>query len=259
MEERDRFLEIVDSIKSIAISQNNQITREEVEKYLGGMELGSSKIDAVCSYLASNGIKVNTGTGIAGRRVYMQEAARLSAAGTPELEKIIKDLLMGNEEAKKRLAESKAGHVIELAEAYKGRIAVGNNAGGIGNNIGTSIDEVASEGNIGLMTGIAVVWENREQYINSTGEADCETVNNIIDMEITSAMENFIDQVTQDKDWENAMLAKTNLLYEAAKYLAGEYGRLPSGRELSEYTRIPASEISNIINVSEDTKKLIDI
>ena len=75
-------------------------------------------------------------------------------------------------------------------------------------------------------------------------------------MEIVNAMESFIDMETSGKDWENAMLAKANLLHEAAKYLTEENGNIPSKEELSEYTKIPVEEIKRIMGLSEDTKRV---
>ena len=61
---------------------------------------------------------------------------------------------------------------------------------------------------------------------------------------------------SEDKDWENTVIAKINLLHEAAKYLTEESGSIPTKEELSEYTKIPAREIDSIMNISEDTKRV---
>ena len=75
-------------------------------------------------------------------------------------------------------------------------------------------------------------------------------------MEIVNAIENSIDDVTKDKDWESAVLARTNLLNEAAKYLTEEIGRVPTKEELSDYTKIPKEEIESIMGLSEDAKRV---
>lgn len=43
------------------------------------------------------------------------------------------------------------------------------------------------------------------------------------------------------------------LVYEAAKKLASEYGRVASISELSEYTKIPVNEIEDIIKFAGNT------
>jgi len=54
----------------------------------------------------------------------------------------------------------------------------------------------------------------------------------------------------------HTLLAKTNLLREAAKYLAEENGHVASIWELAEYTKLPLSEIHDIMGLSEDTKNI---
>ncbi|MCI9078736.1 MAG: hypothetical protein HFH68_07410 [Lachnospiraceae bacterium] len=263
MEEQERFLEILGEIKNIAALQNNTLSKEEISRYLGGMDFDSGKIDAVYKYLSAGGIKITgyegapdvTETGRTGdralfnRKLYKQEVEKLGITDSKEAGSIIKGFLMGDDTLRDKLAESKLAHVIKLASGYSTRKAVADKT--------VSIDEIISEGNVGLLTGIAVISENRAQYIKEDGEPDYEAVYGIINMEIVSAMESFIDMETSGKDWENAMLAKANLLHEAAKYLTGENGNIPSEKELSEYTKIPVEEIRRITGLSEDTKRVV--
>lgn len=233
MEEQNQFLELLGKIKDIAASQNNKLTRDEIKKYLSDMELNDTQIDEVCRYLAAAGIKVIHGK---------QEAVKLSMPNN-----IIKEFLMGDKSARDGLARCKLSHVVELASSYKKRKIV---AGLV------SIDEIIAEGNLGLLIGISVIEKNKAEYFKENGEPDYEAVNGIINMEIVNAMENFIDLALKDKDWESAVLAKINLLHEAAKYLAEEYGNMPSIEELSEYTKVSSKEISSIMNLSKDTKRV---
>lgn len=262
MEEQERFLEILSEIKNIAALQNNTLSKEEISRYLGDMEPGSSKIEAVYKYLSAGGIKITGYEELSGiteasaaedralfnRKLYRQEVERLGITDSKEADSIIKRFLMGEDALRDKLAESKLAHVIKLASAYSRRGAVADKI--------VSIDEVISEGNVGLLTGISIITENRAQYIKENGEPDYEAVHGIINMEIVNAMESFIDMETSGKDWENAMLAKANLLHEAAKYLTEENGNIPSKEELSEYTKIPVEEIKSIMELSEDTKRV---
>lgn len=262
MEEQGRFLEILGEIKNIAALQQNTLSREEISRYLGNMELDNSKMEAVYSYLSAGGIKITgnekmqdiTGYGMAGdralfnRKLYQHEADIYSVTDNEELNGIIKGFLMGREELRDRLVESRLAHVIKLASGYNKRELVANKT--------ISIDEIISEGNVGLLAGISIIGENRAQYIKENGEPDYDAVHGTINMEIVNAMESFIDMETSGKDWENAVLARANLLHEAAKYLTEENGAVPSKEELSEYTKIPVEEINRIMNLSEDTKRV---
>lgn len=244
MQEQEQFLEILNEIKEIAVSQNNQMTREEIKQYLSYMELNDEKLEAVCRYLSAAGIKVD-----GAQKSTRQETISFSTPNSDKVYGIIKDFLMGDASARDRLAESKLSHVIELAAAYKKREAVVNQV--------VTMDEIIAEGNLGLLEGIAVIEKDKSQYLKSNGEPDFETVNGIINMEIINAMESMIDMASEDSDWESAFLAKANLLHQATQYLAQEYGRMPSTAELSAYTKVSAREINNIMSISEDTKKVI--
>lgn len=285
MEEQDKFLEILGEIKNIAALQQNILSKDEIQKYLSDMELSDDKMDAICSYLVAGGIKIDgynkasgtvtgkTGNGrgsnikhtaqvsgslgtdsneteraLFNRKIYMQEVNSLGTSGISEVNNIIKGFLMGDTSLRDKLAENKLSHVIKLASGYKKREAVVNKT--------ISIDEIIAEGNLGLLVGISIIEENREQYLKKDGTPDYEAVHGTINMEILSAIETFIDMESEDKDWENAVLAKINLLHEASKHLAGEYGSIPTKEELSEYTKIPVEEINSIMNISEDTKRV---
>ena len=285
MEEQDKFVEILGEIKDIAALQENSLSKDEIQKYLSDMDLNEDKMNAVCSYLVAGGIKIDgyskasgsaagkSGSGrgsnikhamqvsgsretdsqeteraLFNRKLYMQEVNNLGKSGASEVNNIIKGFLMGDTALRDKLAENKLNHVIKLASGYKKREAVVNKT--------VSIDEIIAEGNVGLLVGISVIEENRERYFKEDGTPDYEAVHGTINMEILSAMESFIDMESEDKDWENTVIAKINLLHEAAKYLTEESGSIPTKEELSEYTKIPVGEIDSIMNISEDTKRV---
>ena len=49
----------MEEIKTIAQSQQNQMTKEEIHRYLSDMELQEDQFDAVYQYLAMNGITIS--------------------------------------------------------------------------------------------------------------------------------------------------------------------------------------------------------
>ena len=133
--------------------------------------------------------------------------------------------------------------VVEMAKNYEKRKV--------------SIDDLIAEGNVGLVAGIEKLYQNKEDYFKDTiinKKKFFEDLNS----EIQQAIENFIDETTESKDWEDAILAKTNLLNEAAKYMTEEIGRVPTIDELSEYTKISREEINNLRGLSEDAKRVAD-
>jgi len=283
MEEQSRFLEMLQGIKEIAGAQQNVLTKEEIKKYLGEEGLSEEQMDAVYHYLGENHIKVegytyipagaeekkavmgNVGekkgfgmakaaekekkTGSAAKesrreanmRLYRQEIARV-ADNLEEAEEMILSFLHGDLSVKGIIIEKYLKRVTEIADGYKKR--------------NMPMDEVIAEGNVGLMVAMQIIEQNRMEYILPDGRLDANKFFGTLNLEISHAMETYIDEMAISKDWENAMLAKTNLLHEATKYMVGEIGRIPTIEELSEYTKISREEIKDIMELSEDAKRV---
>ncbi|MCI8772037.1 MAG: hypothetical protein HFH73_13050 [Lachnospiraceae bacterium] len=284
MEEQSKFLETLQEIRAIANSQGNHLTKEEIRKYLGEDGLSEEKMQAVYHYLGENHITVEgyhfvpdkqskggqkisrkvtdrnskkEGLGKAdakgksdlekgnrreaNMRLYRMEIAKFHGR-LEEAEDTILGFLKGDDSVRGVIIENYLQKVVELAGKYQKR--------------NVAMDEIIAEGNVGLMTAIQIIGQNRQEYILKNGSLDYEKFFGTLNLEITHAMEIYIDEMTESKDWESAMLAKTNLLHEAAKYMAEEMGRMPTVEELSEYTKISRDEIKDIMGLSEDAKRV---
>ena len=155
---------------------------------------------------------------------------------------MVLSFLNGDDSLRGAIIENYLQRVVQLAGKYRKRNA--------------AMDEIIAEGNVGLMTAMQIIGQNRAEYIRQNGNLNFEKFFGTLDMEITHAMELYIDEVTASKDWESAVLAKTNLLHEATKYMAEEMGRIPTIEELSEYTKISREEIKDIMGLSEDARRV---
>lgn len=268
MENQDRFLGVLREMVEIAHTQQDRLTKEEIKKYLNGQELTEKNMQAVYHYLGENQIMVEgydfvpePFSGAEGRpakkgkkasdretrreanmRLYHQEVEQLSGDLEKE-EGMLLSFLKGDFSLKNVIIEKYLHRVVEFAQKYKSR--------------NVPLDEVIAEGNLGLMAAMQIIMENHEEYILPGGCADIAKFLGTLEMEIVHAMECYIDEMTESKDWENTMLAKTNLLHEAVKYMAEEMGRMPTLEELSEYTKISEREIKEISGLSKEVKKNI--
>lgn len=113
------------------------MSKDEINRYLGGMDLDSGKIEAVYKYLGTAGIKITGYEGVSigiedgvteagdralfNRKLYRQEVEKLGVTDSKETNNIIKGFLMGDDTLRDRLAESKLAHVIKLASGYSRR------------------------------------------------------------------------------------------------------------------------------------------
>lgn len=268
MENQDRFLGLLREMVEIAHAQQDRLTKEEIRKYLDGQELTEKNMQAVYHYLGENRIVVEgydfvpePATRAAGHmdkkekmaagretrreanmRLYHQEVERLSGDLGKE-EAMLLSFLKGDFSLKNVIIEKYLHKVVEFAQRYKKRNVL--------------LDEVIAEGNLGVMAAMQIIMENHEEYILPGEVVDIAKFFGTLEMETIHAMECYIDGMTDSKDWENTMLAKTNLLHEAVKYMTEEMGRMPTLEELSEYTKISGREIKEISGLSKEVKKNI--
>ena len=283
MEEQSKFLEMLEDMKDIARAQGNQLTREEIKDYLGDMKLSEEQWQAVYRYLGSCrilvpgyeyvekdvkrdtvsssltkpssgkqnrkkeafqgvGKKPSAKTGKSKIQMrYHQDLQNLPSdrqnVPVQEIEKYLK----GEQQYRDQIIESRLRQVVEIAEQYR-KYAV-------------PLEELVAEGNLGLLHGITKAEADHERLLLSDGTVDVSAFLKLLEQEVITAIEQLINQETESKGQEAAMLAKTNLLHESAKYLAEENGKVPTVQELSNYTQVPVEEIRQIMELSEDAKR----
>lgn len=96
---------------------------------------------------------------------------------------------------------------------------------------------------MGLLAALSELYHAKEKR-----EEDCAKM---IDDYIRQWIAFAVDAQISDKDQEMKIVAKINLVHEAARTLAEELGRIATVFELSEYTKLPLEEIEDMINLSE--------
>lgn len=298
MSDQGKFIEALEAVKNIAVSQNNSLTKEEVKKYLSDMDLSEEQFEQVYYYLSLSGINIEgyrfipkavdlksdtknqkdeeetsakadeknkeqeKGEDVTDEktlskkraeynsRIYMDEIKKLDYYEDNDEKKLVLEFLNGDKEARNKFIENRLTQVINIANKYSDREAVKKEI--------TGIDELIAEGNVGLLEAISVIEKNKKNYVDTAGKPFFESIDGTIYMEVTNSIEALLDTMTSDSDWESAVLARTNLLNEAAKYMTEEMGRVPTREELSEYTKIPVDEIRGIMGLSKDTQRIAD-
>lgn len=300
MADQGKFMEELEAVKNIAVSQNNHLTKEEIKKYLSDMNLSEQQFEQVYYYLSLSGISIEgyrfvpkavdlkndtenkkdeneareneknvsenkvsdkndndiNAKDLSKKRaeynskMYMDEIEKLDYYEDEQEKIIISEFLDGDKEARNRFIENRLTQVINIANKYSDREAVKKELIGI--------DELIAEGNVGLLEAVSVIEQNKKNFIDTSKNPVFESIDGTIYMEVTNAIESLLDTMTSDKDWETAVLARTNLLNEAAKYMTEEMGRVPTKEELSEYTKISVDEIRGIMGLSKDTQRIAD-
>lgn len=312
MEEQSKFLEILEDMKTIARAQGNLLTRQEVQDYLGDMELSEEQWQAVCQYLGMCQIRIPgfeyvpsdpseknlesvtdaeaDGTADEAAKIETdgaaKEAQEAETDGTAEnlaknqrkessvreskvpgicdsvqihqryhrdLQNLPSDrqgvpvaeigkFLAGDQRYRDLIIESRLRQVVKIAEEYT--------------KYSIPIEELIAEGNLGLLHGMARAEADRKELMLPDGTPNLQRFLKVLEQEVINAIEQLINQETESKGQEMAMLAKTNLLHESAKYLTEENGRIPTVQELSEYAKVSVEEIRQIMDLSEDASRV---
>ncbi|MSS63460.1 RNA polymerase sigma factor region1.1 domain-containing protein [Velocimicrobium porci] len=257
MLDKGKFIEMLTSIVEIAKTQENTISQDEIKQYFSDIELEEEHYDHIYQYLSENNIKVKGFLYVPKQQgaeekeqedseeskeiesknsiylnMYLQELADIEALEEQEEIELLMALINGEEYAKKRLTEGWLIKVVELAKNYKDKNVL--------------IEDLIQEGNIGLLGGIESLCGKKEAIDGAL----------YLKESVLLAMEHMIDESMTENDWESTVLAKTNLISEAAKFLAEDLGRVATLKELADYTKIEENEIKDILNLSLDAIKI---
>ena len=190
MEDYGKFLEMVNEIKNIAVTQGGKLTKEEILSYLGDMQLSEEQLQALYQYLGAHAIEIENyeykpdkdmlramtenepveqqEEVISGedkedrsernRRLYREELDAWNDHNDTVTEAEIVRFLQGERALRDRIIESRLHRVTEMTKEYCKREA--------------PVEELIAEGNLGLLEGMLVIEENTERYLLGNGKAD---------------------------------------------------------------------------------------
>lgn len=246
MIEQGKFLEMLKEIMEVARVQNSRISKDELSRLLGEVLLSEEQFESVYAYLAENKIEVEGFIYVPPKKeavipeeekvtkedsiylkMYKEELQEIEYLTKEEKEELLRELAAGEETNKQRLINGFLHDVLTIVQKHK--------------NKGVTVEDLIQEGNIGLImavNGLAELEEGVEE----------EYVLKAIEDGVIAA----IDEIKNEETEEDTIVAKANLIREAAKYLEEDFGRVPSVQELQEYTRIPQDEIRDILDLSKE-------
>lgn len=246
MIEQGKFLEMLKEIMEVAKVQDNRISKEELAKLLGDVELSEAQFESIYAYLAENKIEVDGFVYVPPKKeveipeeekvneedsiylkMYKEELQEVEHLSKEEKEKFLAELVAGDEKNKQRLMNGYLHDVITIVQKYK--------------NKGVRIEDLIQEGNMGLVMAVEEL-EGRMEALEESYLLD------VIEHAIVAA----IDEEANEESEEDTIVAKANLIREAAKYMEEDLGRAPSVQELEDYTKISQDEIRDILNLSKE-------
>ena len=157
--------------------------------------------------------------------MYLDELNELSTYSKEKQEEMYKALLDGDEGVIADITNCWLPVVLENAK----KLTESNDP--------DSLQDVVQEGNMALFLCLTELCGSHEKV----------DVESELATEIENAMKSCILEEEGEGESEEAMVGKVALVNEAVKYLEKEKGMKPSVTELAEYTKVPASELDEIL------------
>lgn len=254
MIDKIKFMEMLKDLKELAVTRNNELSREEIQDFFEDMPLKEEHYQHIYAYLSENRIKVKgyfkkpsvsedkaleedskealNQTDSVYLKMYLKELGQLGRTALEE-EKLLYDRVSQKDEtAKKDLVNAWLPKVVRIARRYK--------------NQGVLLEDLIQEGNMGLLNGVERLYE-------SGGAPNPEK---FLKQEIKLAIGRALEESMSGDTLENTIIGRTNLIHEASKALAEDLGRTATIEELSGYTRLPKEEIGDILKLSLDAVKI---
>ena len=247
MVEQNTFMETIKAVAEIIRTSATPLSEKEILGYFEDMELDDNQKKIVMEYLSnpeniqneqeeanedskdeSKDESVEEGKS-AVFQMYLEELSYLPKYSKEEKEQLYKQLLQGDESVIRKISDAWLKKVLATAEKYIEPKLL--------------IEDLIQEGNMALFLKLQELCKTRE--------------NVDVEKELAQAIEEgivaYASEMSGERELENSVLGKVNLVHEANKLLAEENGRDPSIEELSEYTKMPVEELQDIMDMIKST------
>lgn len=239
MIDKNLFIETLHEVAELARTSGQPMTREEIRKYFGDMNLSAQQEEMVYEYMnlpqateehiegeSAQGITAEKLSDSAYYQMYLKEVKGKTVSTDTQQHVLYEKLADGNTEVAAQIMDNWLMRVIDFAKYY--------------NSDSVNAQDLIQEGNMALWIALGQIPDGMRG----------EDIENYLTEKVREAMENYIREVTGTFDRTQAVLGKAALLHEAQELLAKENGQEPSLRQLSEYTHIPAEEIRDILAIT---------
>lgn len=260
---REKFQEKLKELLSLAKKKKNMLEYQEISDFFADMQLDSDKFEKILDFLEANNIdvlritdddadddillevddddeievekidlSVPDGVSIEDPvRMYLKEIGKVPLLSAEEEIELAKRMELGDQEAKKRLAEANLRLVVSIAKRYVGR--------------GMLFLDLIQEGNLGLIKAV-------EKYDYSKGFKFSTYATWWIRQAITRSI---ADQARTIRIPVH-MVETINRLIRTSRQLLQELGREPLPEELAKKLDMPVDRVREIMKISQDPVSL---
>lgn len=260
-EDKEKFLKRLRELVEVAKKKKNVLDYQEINDYFKDMSLSADDVEKVMEYLERNNIdvlrmtdddtdddillddeeeidmekidlSVPDGVSIEDPvRMYLKEIGKVPLLSAEEEIELAKKMELGDQDAKKRLAEANLRLVVSIAKRYVGR--------------GMLFLDLIQEGNLGLIKAVEK-FDYRKGYKFSTYAT----------WWIRQAITRAIADQARTIRIPVHMVETINKLIRVSRQLLQELGREPLPEEIAEEMNMPVDRVREILKISQEPVSL---
>ena len=259
----EKFQEKLRGVLMLAKKKKNMLEYQEISDFFADLQLNADQFDRILEFLESNNIDVlritdddidddilleveneeeiemekidlsiPDGVSIEDPvRMYLKEIGKVPLLSAEEEIELAKRMELGDQDAKKRLAEANLRLVVSIAKRYVGR--------------GMLFLDLIQEGNLGLIKAVEK-FDYRKGYKFSTYAT----------WWIRQAITRAIADQARTIRIPVHMVETINKLIRVSRQLLQELGREPSPEEISAEMNMPVERVREILKISQEPVSL---
>jgi RNA polymerase primary sigma factor len=235
MNQEAAFAKAMEEIRSLAVSQGNCVTKEQIEEALGELELSREQMEPVYDYLRTKNIGIGepldteellTDEDKDYLKEYIEELRLLPGLSEGEKRAYSMAAMAGDKEGKVNMLNLYLPQVVDIARLYVGQ--------------GVLLEDLIGEGNVALANGVEMLG-----CLESPDEVD-----GMLGKMIMDAMEDCINEIQQEKAKDQQVAEEVNRVYALAKELSEDLRKKITVEELAAETDLTPEEIEEAIRLS---------
>lgn len=235
MKREIEFGKILEEVKRRARTQQNFITKKEVEEAFSALSLSAQQMEMVFGYLRQNNIGVDEPVDADSYLEkeernyldsYLEALQEIPKVSDGEREAVTLSAMAGDQDAVRRLTELMLPEVPQIARLYTGQ--------------GVSLEDLIGEGNVALSLGVTMLGalEHAQEAQGMLGKM------------MMDAMEDCIAQRAAEEKSDQKIADKVNKVADAANALREELRRAVTAEELMEESGFSRKAIEDAIRIS---------
>ena len=260
---REKFQEKLRDLQALAKKKKNMLEYQEISDFFSDMQLNAEQFEKILDFLEANNIdvlriteddsdedilldvededdvevekidlSVPDGVSIEDPvRMYLKEIGKVPLLSAEEEIELAKRMELGDQEAKKRLAEANLRLVVSIAKRYVGR--------------GMLFLDLIQEGNLGLIKAVEK-FDYRKGYKFSTYAT----------WWIRQAITRAIADQARTIRIPVHMVETINKLIRVSRQLLQELGREPTPEEIAAEMNMPVERVREILKISQEPVSL---